>query len=260
LTGSIGLFHQSLPFFILSQSDNYKNAHDLTAVHYIVGANHLLTEDTKLSLEIYQKNYTYFPLNPDEPSLFALDDIFSGMPYFFKSNNLTDNGRALARGGEVILQKRLAQDFYGMASAAVFSARYQDLNGVWRDRVFNNRMLFSIEGGYKPNSEWEFSVRWIYAGGTPYTPFDLAASRAIDRAVLDQSKVNSLRQNDYHSLNVRVDKRFNFNSSNLVLYLSIWNAYNRKNIAARYWDEFKNEPAIQYQWSIMPIIGVEYEY
>ena len=260
ITGSTGIYYQTLPFFFLSQNDAYKKINDLKAVHYIVGIDHYLTEDTKLSIEAYQKEYSDFPMNPDEPTLFALDEIFYGSPYFFKENNLVTAGTATARGIEVTLQKKLAEDFYGLASVCYSSARYRGLDGIWRDRVFDNRAIFSIEGGYKPSNKWEFSARWIYAGGTPYTPFDLAASSAINRGVLDESRTNAVRNPDYHSLNARVDRRFNFDSTNLVLYLSVWNVYNRKNAATHFWNEFKNAPAVQYQWSTMPILGVEYEF
>jgi hypothetical protein len=260
VTAATGIYYQSLPFFILSQSDANKKLKDLFAVHYILGLTHLLTEDTKFTAEIFQKEYDHFPMDPQQPSFFSLDEIFYGRPYFFKQEALTNQGQAYARGVELMVQKKLAKDFYGLVSAAWFTARYRGLDGTWRDRVFNNRMIFSAEGGYKPNNEWEFSLRWIYAGGTPYTPFNIQASKAIDRAVYDESQVNTGQQKDYHALNVRCDRRFNFSNSNLILYVSIWNAYDRKNVATQYWNEFTNEPAVQYQWGLLPIIGMEYEF
>ncbi|MCX6139066.1 MAG: TonB-dependent receptor [Ignavibacteriales bacterium] len=260
LTGAAGIYYQSLPFFFLSQNDAYRSLHDLKAVQYVLGVERYLTEDTKLSLEAYRKEYSEFPMNPDEPTIFALDEIFYGSPYFFKENNLINAGKAYAQGIEITLQKKLAEDFYGLASVSLSTARYKDMNGTWRDRVFSNKAIFSIEGGYKPNNKWEFSMRWIYAGGTPYTPFDEAASTAINRGVLDESRTNAVQNPDYHSLNLRVDRRFNFDSTNLVLYLSVWNVYDRKNVATHYWNEFKNAAAVQYQWSTLPIIGAEYEF
>lgn len=103
-------------------------------------------------------------------------------------------------------------------------------------------------------------MRWIYAGGAPYTPFDLEASQQLNRAVLDENRINEARYPDYHSLNVRLDRRFHFSSSNLIFYLSVWNAYDRKNIATYYWNEKENKQDVIYQWSMLPIFGLEFEF
>ncbi len=232
LKASTGIYFQDIPLLLLAQNETNKNLKTPRAVHYIIGIDHLLTESTKLSVEVYQKDYDSFPLDPSQPSLFVMDELFYRYGFFFNHNSLTDKGKAMSRGVEIMLQKKLAQNFYGLASASYSTVRYRGDDGVWRNRVFDNRIIFSIEGGYKPNSEWEFSARWIFAGGVPYTPLDIAASQALNRDVLDQTRINAARMPDYHSLNIRADKRFHFVNSNMVTYLSIWNAYNRKNVAS----------------------------
>ena len=147
-----------------------------------------------------------------------------------------------------------------MLSGAWFRSQYRDLEGAWRNRTFDNRIILSAEGGYKPNDKWEFSMRWIFAGGAPYTPLNIVASETINRSVYDQGRVNESRYPDYHSLNVRFDKRFFFNKTNLIFYFSVWNAYNRKNISSYYWNEIENKPDVTYQWSLLPIFGLEYEF
>ncbi|MCI0514816.1 hypothetical protein L0128_16500 [candidate division KSB1 bacterium] len=189
-----------------------------------------------------------------------IDDAYYQEGFFFNHPHLTDNGRAVSRGIEIMLQKKLAEKLYGLVSGAYFTTRYQGLDGSWRNRAFDNRLILSAEGGYKPNSKWEFSGRWIYAGGRPYTPFNLTASEKLNRAVLDEQRINAIRFPAYHSLNLRFDRRFHFNHSNLIAYLSIWNAYNRKNIAQQYWNQFKRQPDRIYQWGLLPIFGLEYEF
>ena len=159
-----------------------------------------------------------------------------------------------------MIQKKLAADFYGLISCSYFRTRYQDLNETWRDRIFDNRIVASIEGGYKPNHLWEFSCRWLYAGGVPYTPFDEDLSTQYNQGIYDTSKINAVRYPDYHSLNVRFDRRFNFSSSNLVFYLSVWNAYAQKNIATYYWNQAENKKDVIYQWTMLPIFGLEFEF
>ena len=254
-----GMYYQNMPIVLLSQSLSNKYLQDPYAVHYIFGIDHLLSEDTKFGIEIYQKEYYDFPVDPSDPSLFLLDEIFYRNGLYFDHTILTNDGKARSRGIEVTLQKKLAQNFYGIASATFFRTEYKGADEVWRNRVFDNRVIVSAEGGYKPNKEWEFSARWIYAGGTPFTPLDLVQSARLQRSVFDPNKINGSRYPAYHSMNVRFDKRFYFANSNLVLYLSAWNVYNRKNVATYFWNEKEGKQGTIYQWNLLPIFGAEYE-
>jgi len=260
LYGSTGLFSQSLPLLLLSQNRDNSVLRDPRALHLVLGIEHLLTESTRFTAELYDKTYDFLPIDPDQPALFLIDAVYFSNGLFSNYGRLLDSGAARSTGIELMVQKKLARNFYGLASASFFRSRYRDGLGNWRDRLFDNRILFSLEGGYKPNNRWEFSMRWIYAGGAPYTPFDLEASRRNRRAVLDDSRINAARYPDYHSLNLRFDRRFHFTGSNLVFYLSVWNAYDRKNLAGYFWNDAEGIQDRIYQWRILPIFGLEYEF
>lgn len=260
LNGAIGRYDQNLPLRLLSQQPENRDLSTPRAMHYILGLAHLLTENTRLTLEIYRKDYNHFPQDPAQPELFLLDELYYRYGFFFNHNALKAAGKAQSQGVELLVQKKLARNFYGLVSGAYFETRYQGGDGIWRNRVFDNRFLFSLEGGYKPNFRWEFSARWIFAGGRPCTPFDESASRALNRAVLDESQINAARYPAYHSMNLRCDRRFHFANSNLILYFSVWNAYNHRNVAAYFWNQAENKPDAIYQWSLLPIFGFEFEF
>lgn len=255
LNASAGIFHQNLPLLLLSQNNANKDLSDPYATHYIAGIEHLLSSDTKLVIEAYQKDYSNFPIDPDQSGVFVIDDNF-----FNNYENLQDDGQALSRGVEMILQKKLAESIYGLASATYFRSRYKSYDGIWRDRSYDNRLIISFEGGYKPTPGLEMSLRWIYAGGIPYTPIDPIQSAAAQQAVYDESQINAKRYPDYHSLNLRLDKRFYFNKTNLVIYASVWNAYNQKNIAEYFWNNEDQEIVEVHQWGLLPIVGIEWEF
>jgi hypothetical protein len=40
----------------------------------------------------------------------------------------------------------------------------------------------------------------------------------------------------------------------------VWNAYNRKNVASYYWNELEGSSDLIYQWSALPIFGLEFEF
>ncbi len=256
---TFGIYYQSVPSIFLAQNKKFSNLDDPRAEHYVLSINHLLNEDTKLTIELYDKEYSKLPMDPALPQVLTYDQsVFESS--FSSHENLVSEGIAYSRGIEISLQKKLAADLYGLIAGTYFRSRYKDLNGTWRNRIYDNKFSFTIEGGYKPGKLWEFSTRWIYAGGVPYTPFDLSASKSANSGIYNQTLINGERLPDYHSLNLRIDKRFNFSSSSMVIYFSIWNAYGRKNLYAYSWNEMKNEPQEEKQWTTIPIFGLEFEF
>lgn len=252
LTAAAGVYRQNLPLTTLSMDPEYENLKAPAAYHAIVGLNHLLSENTRLTIEVYEKQYRCFPLDPTQPALFVADDGGN-------RTALTDNGRAYCRGVEIVLQKKLARDMFGLVSGSVYSSRYRDYDGLWRDRIYGNRYLFSAEGGYVVSKKWQYSFRWIVAGGRPFTPYDQAASQRANAGIYDLNRINGERYPAYHSLNLRVDRRYNFRNSNLVMYWDIWNVYNRKNISRYSWNELENRQDRSDQWSLLPVFGLEWE-
>ncbi|NLP12096.1 hypothetical protein GX408_16980, partial [bacterium] len=187
-------------------------------------------------------------------------EIFYRYPFFFSHSGSVSQGRAKSRGVEITVQKKLAERVYGMVGLSFFKSRYRGVDGVWRDRVFDNRFLASFEGGWKPSAAWELSARWVYAAGAPYTPLDLNKSAQAASEVLDVNAINSRRYPAYHSLNIRFDRRFHFAEANLICYLSAWNLYDRKNIAGYFWNEKEKRQDMLYQWRFLPIFGFEFEF
>lgn len=258
LNASSGIFYQRLPMVLLSQKQEFQRLKNITAYHVGTGLEYLISPDTRLTLELYDKEYNDLPLSKDDPSLSVIDGGLTGSS-FGNYDELNSTGKGFTRGAELLIQKKLSENFYGIVSASYFRSRYRDYEGIWRNRAYDNKFIFSFISGFKPSQEWEFSMRWTYAGGCPYTPFDLEKSHELRAGVIDINNINSLRYPDYHSLNIRIDRKFFFSSQSLDVYLSVWNAYNRKNVSDYFWNSDKSSVETTYQWSIMPIFGIEYE-
>jgi hypothetical protein len=198
-------------------------------------------------------------MDPTDPTKFVFDDGSSNSR-FGRYENMVSDGRAWSRGVEVMLQKKMAKNLYGLVSLAVFKTKYKGLDGVWYDRNFDNQYLFNIFGGYRPSKKWELSFRWSYAGGVPYTPFDIAQSTAVNSGIIDTDRINDARYPDYHALKIRYDRRFLYRNSSLVMYLELWNVYNRENTSFYYWNTIDNKEDFAPQWSFFPIGGFEFEF
>ncbi|RMH56747.1 MAG: TonB-dependent receptor [Bacteroidetes bacterium] len=263
LKAATGLYHQQLPLTLLAQQDASRDLPLLTARHLVAGMEHRLAEHTRVTVEVYDKHYRRFPLDPAQPSLFLVDELFyqvQPISLLLGHGPLVATGQARTRGVEAMLQKKLADRVYGMVSGAYFRSRYRGADGLWRNRVFDSRVLFTIEGGYKPGHRHEVSMKWSYAGGAPFTPFDEAASQAAGRGIFDAARINTARLPAYHALNLRYDRRFHFRRATLITYLSVWNVYDRRNIAGYYWDEVANRRRAVEQFGLLPILGVEFEF
>ena len=50
----------------------------------------------------------------------------------------------------------------------------------------------------------------------------------MNRAYLDYSKYNTLRLDNYHQLDIRIDKEFFWRKLSLTLYIDVQNVYNYK--------------------------------
>ena len=259
LQAAAGIYVQPLPLALIVQKEAFKGLADPRARHYVLGVRQLLSPSVQLTIEGYLKEYSRFPLDPEQPSLFIFDELFySGT--LAPHETLVDAGRARSYGLELTLQKKLSGRIYGLVSAAWFRTRYSDLTGTWRDRVYDNRWLVSAEGGWRAGGGWEFGLKFVSAGGAPYTPFDLVASRAFNSGFFDGARINAARLPAYLALNLRADKRFNFRASNLILSLSLWNVSNRKNVTAYTWNTVRLKPVEVLGWGILPVLGVEFEF
>jgi hypothetical protein len=86
--------------------------------------------------------------------------------------------------------------------------------------------------GYKLPKDWEIGLKFRYQGAAPFTPFDLEKSRAnfltLGTGVLDYRLVNSQRLPAFHSGDIRIDKKWNFQKIAIDLFLDIQNFYGAK--------------------------------
>lgn len=259
LQGATGIYYQYVPMVLLYQNDGFKNLKNPRAYHYILGVHHLFTENTRMTIEIFKKQYDHFPLDPTQPAFFIMDEPGYRF-YFFNHEHIVDSGVAQSHGIEIMIQKKLAHKFYGLLGGAFYRSGYKDFYGVWRNRIYDNLYNATIEVGYDPNPKWEFSMRWLFAGGMPYTPFDVAASQKLGYGILDVNKINSQRLPDHNSLSIRFERCFQFSGSNLIFSFSVWNVFNKR--TPNYY-EWSSELNIQFSNKGFPrilVLGLEFEF
>jgi outer membrane receptor for ferrienterochelin and colicin len=257
LNGGYGIFYQSLPMNLLAYWPKSQDLHQMRAIHYTAGLEFFPGAGTKITLEAYNKDYKYLPINPLAPRDLIIDNLIDS---YYVPYSMVDVGTGYSRGIELLVHKKLIKKFYGIFSFSYFRSRYKDLEGVFRNRLFDNRYIVNVSGGYRPNNKWQMSVKWTMVGGSPYTPFDVERSTAERAGYYDLSRYLGARLPAYSTLNVRLDRRFYFGKSSIIIYLDIWNILNRKNIYEYEWNSAAGVPEGEQQLTLLPFLGIEYEF
>ncbi len=261
LTLSGGSYYQA-PSYIWLMSNSYNAGLKHVRVDQVVlGIERLLRSDLKVRLEGYFKDYSDYPASIDRPWLVlantgagygGAEDGFSA----FGIEDLVSEGTGRSRGIELLVQKRLSEvPVYGIFSLSYNNTAYAARDGVLRPGLYDQRIILNLSGGYKFDEHWEASLKFRYGSGTPYTPFNASGEQ------LFASDYNAALLPPFHSLDVRVDRRWFFTGWNLIAYIDIQNIYNRKNSQSYRWDPRNNiVESTGGSIGILPTIGVSAEF
>ena len=260
INASIGKYHQA-PAVIWLVSNQLNTSLDHIAVtQYVAGIEHLLRPDLKVSVEGYVKSYSNYPSSLDRPYLVMVNTGagFGGSEEGYASfgvDRLGSIGTGRAHGVELFLQKKMSEvPLYGTLSVSYNEAIFSGLDGTSRPGSFDQRWIVNVGAGYVMNSDWEFSAKFRFATGRPYTPYNSDGTQ-------DLSLYNTERIGINHSLDVRADRRWSFDNWSLVAFLDIQNIYNKKPIdVPRYNRRLGKVEEDSGSIGILPSIGISAEF
>jgi hypothetical protein len=203
----------------------------ITADHFVLGTAYLTEFNARFSVEGFYKKYTNYP--------FSINDSISlanlGTDFGIVGNEAVrsvSTGRAY--GTEFLYQQKMVKGFYGVVAYTFVTSEFLSANNTYAASSWDSKNIVSLTGGKRFKNGWEIGVRWLYSGGSPYTPIDVATSslKAVwdvnGRGLLDYSKLNTEREGSFHQLNIRVDKKYYLKKWTLNFYLDIQNAYAAK--------------------------------
>ncbi|MCB2211347.1 TonB-dependent receptor [bacterium] len=258
LTLSAGRYHQAPSYIWLSEPANTQ-LEQIGADQLVAGVDYLLRSDVKVSVEGFYKDYFNYPTSLDRPWLVLASTGagYSGTQDGFASygfDRLVSAGEGWSRGVELFAQKRAGDNpHYAIASLTWSETYFTALDGIERPSSFDQRWLFNIGGGFIFSNNWEASFKFRLATGSPYTPFEPDGSQ-------DPAKFNTERTGINHSLDVRVDRRWFFDSWTLIAYVDVQNVYQNPYERAPRWDERENRAIVDESIGLLPTIGVSAEF
>ena len=254
---SYGVYTQAPETFWLDSDPANRDLPFLRAEHVTLGLEHKLRPDLRAKVEVYAKTYRNYPVDKSNPYLTLADEGGSVIPTYFGSR-LLGVGTGFARGVEVSLEKALSGRFSWLVDYSYSVVKYKALDGVLRPGDYDFRHIVNAVLSYRPTASFDVSLRWRFAGGQPYTPFDLRLSESKNTSYFDLTKINTLRYPPYHRLDLRLEKRFTFKKWALAVSLDLENVYNRRNIYYIFWEDGRQKNV--YFLPIIPLVGLQAEF
>lgn len=252
-------------------NENNKNLDALRNQMSIIGYDWLLREDVRFTAEIYYKKYSQLPTGtaPGLSDYLVISNTgssYGGVEDNFQSFGFIDlvsKGKEQAYGFEFLLQKKFSDiPIYGKASFSYGKSELTAFNGKTYPTLFDQRFIFNLSGGYKLGAHWEFSGKFRWFSGVPYTPVYIPSQNPLNTGFIENLPDEYLtkRLDAGHHLDLRVDRYFNFESWTLITFLDIQNVYNFKIPVRPRYDFWDNEINDQNGIGLLPSIGISAEF
>ncbi len=177
-------------------------------------------------------------------------------------------GTGRSYGLEFFLEERHPV-YYGWIS---YSLAYTDrtVGDLTYNPRYDRRHNLNIIAGWRPGNGWDFSIRWQYGSGLPFSQISGFYDRIGFGGIFESQGYatepgdpytilgpkNEGRLPGYHRLDLSASKAFEFDLLRVVTELSVLNVYNRKNMF--YFDRTTGE--IIYMLPVLPTLTVRVEF
>lgn len=235
LNASAGTYYKAPIYTALGYKDklgNFVNKDmDYTqSTHYVLGAEYLPKNSLRVTLEGFYKKYSDYPVSEATGISLANQGTQYGA---VGSERLLTIGAGETYGIEAFVQQKMTKNLFYVLSYSYVLSKFSGADAVLTASSWDNRHLFSATLGYKLKNNWDLGLKYRFAGGNPYTPFDMSSSQQnyllLGQGIPDASLLNQNRLSNYNQLDFRIDKKYNFKKTALSLYLDIQNLLVQKN-------------------------------
>jgi hypothetical protein len=259
INASAGRYFQTPSYIWLVANPSNRKLKQISADQLVLGVDHIVRSDTKISLEGYLKKYSEYPASASQPYLLLSNTGagYGGANESFASfglDSIVSAGTGTAYGVELFLQKKLSEiPCYGIVSISYNHSQVKALDGISRPNSFDQEWILNLGGGYVVNELWEFSMKFRFATGRPFTPYNADGTQSSIR-------YNSARIGNNHSLDIRVDRRWMISTWTMITYIDIQNIYNRKPVDVPRFNQRTKRLEQTGSIGILPSIGISAEF
>ncbi len=238
INGNIARYHQLPSYTILGYrnpagdlANKLNDVKYIRAEHFVLGAEYLTKMNSRFTLEGFYKNYSRYPFSVKDSLCLANVGSDFGVVGNEEIKSIS-TGRTY--GAEFLYQQKLYKGFYAVLAYTFVRSEFKDKDGEFVPTSWDSRHIVSMTGGKRFKNGWELGFRWLFSGGSPYTPVDVANSSLIQNwningfAFPNYNLLNTAREGNFHQLNMRVDKKFYLKKFSMNFYLDIQNVYGYK--------------------------------
>jgi hypothetical protein len=235
LTGSIGTYYKIPTYTTLGYKDDNdvlvnKDMKYIQSIHYVLGTQYMPNEAFRVTVEGFYKQYNDYPVSTSTGVSLANQGANFGS---IGSEEIKSTGKGETYGFEIFVQQKLIKNIFYVVSYTFVRSIFSGDNGKLIPSSWDNQHLISATLGKKFKKGWEMGLKYRFAGGSPYTPYDMTVSQQtyllLGQGTLDNTKLNSKRLMAFNQLDLRVDKKINFKKTTLDVYLDIQNVLGFKN-------------------------------
>lgn len=235
INASVGTYFKIPTYTTLGYLNNAglavnKSLDYIQSTHYVIGTQFLPKNDLRFTFETFYKKYNNYPVSVTN----GISLANQGAEYASVGSEQVESiGDGETYGFELFIQQKLVKNFFYAASYSYVISKFSGVDQKLISSSWDNRSLLSLTLGYKLKRNWDLGLKYRYAGGSPYTPFDLANSQqnylTLGTGVADYGRLNTERLAAFNQLDFRVDKRINFSKTALNLYIDIQNILKKEN-------------------------------
>jgi hypothetical protein len=231
INATVGRYYRMPIYTVLGFRDGAgnlvnRNNEYLGVDHYVAGVEWLPTTTTRITVEGFYKSYFNYPVSVRSGISLANQGTEFGA---IGNEPTTSIGKGRATGFEVFFQQKLTKNFFATVSYTFFYSQFSGRDERLIASAWDTRHLASVIAGYKLKKGWELGIRHRFAGGAPFTPFDLDASRQnyllTGTGTQDFTRLNTQRLGGFNQTDFRVDKKWNFKRISLNVFLDIQNIF-----------------------------------
>ncbi|MFC1565051.1 TonB-dependent receptor domain-containing protein [candidate division KSB1 bacterium] len=234
LKAAWGKFYQTQGIHELNIQDQDTKFHEPErSEHMVLGLEHKFDNGINLKISSYRKNLTN--LRPRFKNIYNVIDVF---PEASSDRILYQPEKGIAKGVELFMRKETGLHMTWWASY-VYSTSIDFFRFYSAPKFSDQAHTVDLNFNYRLNEKWGINISWLYHTGWPYTEsfleFDsdyVPGVGQIDNSLVRiiSNKYNSKRLPEYHRMDIRVLRNFNFREGRFGVFFELINAYNNQNI------------------------------
>ncbi len=171
-------------------------------------------------------------------------------------------GRIYGAEFSINLRPATGRQYFGYLSYTLSRSERKDgPNEPWRLFDFDQTHILTAAFVYNFPRNWEIGGTFRLVSGNPGTPVIGSIYDALNDVYIPiDGRVNTLRDPLFHSLSVRVQKKWVFKGWKLALFLDIQNAYNQQNQEGIIYNYDFSQQTPLLGLPIIPALGVRGEF